>query len=779
MSTILGLLPTCRNILRAAFTINHLLTKGKAAESLKDVISHQKSASEEPKAIVEEHLRLSVTEHDIVRLQEARHGDPFSILGKHKVGNEYFIRCFYPGARQVEALCDGVDPALMTETAPGFFECRYVGKEHYKLKITWANASYITEDPYTFTSLLTDFELHLFAEGRFWDLPRRFGANPSTVSQIDGVTFAVWAPNAASVSVVGDFNSWDPRRHPMRFRHGAGIWELFIPRLTPGEIYKFSLHGPDGHRLPFKADPMARRTELPPKTGSVIAPIPMFPWSDAAWAADRAARQSREAPISIYEVHVGGWLSTPEKQSASWDEAGDRLIPYVSQLGFTHLELMPIMEHPFGGSWGYQPLSLFAPTARLGDPTSFARFIDRCHMANLGVILDWVPAHFPADEHGLARFDGTALYEHEDPREGFHRDWNTLIYNLGRSEVKGFLIASALWWIETFHLDGLRVDAVASMLYRDYSRPVDEWVPNRFGGRENLEAIEFLKELNGVVRERCPGAIVIAEESTAWPGVTASPDKEGLGFDFKWNMGWMHDTLRYFSWDPIYRSFHLDDISFGLHYAFSEAFVLPLSHDEVVHGKGSLLGKMPGDEWQRFANLRLCFALMWLHPGKKLLFMGGEIAAECEWNMEAPFPWPDPNDVLRRGLSQMLTDLNLLYRSRPQLHNRDTRADGFCWVLWHDTNTSVFAFTRSDGDRSNDLLIILNTTPVPRANFEVGAPAAGFWIEVFNSDSSYYGGTNCGNLGIAHTSSKKMHDLPFALRLTLPPLGLIVLELKS
>jgi 1,4-alpha-glucan branching enzyme len=709
---------------------------------------------------------------DVDALCDGRHGDPFAVLGRHRSSDgKDVVRALMPGAQSID-LVSGAESFCTNEVSPGFFEALIDRDRPYEFRILWNNGQVVTADPYSFGPVLTDYELHLFAEGRYRDLPRRFGAVPTRIDDVDGVLFAVWAPNAVSASVVGDFNTWDPRRHPMRLRPEAGVWELFVPRLEAGETYKFALRGPDGQRLPWKADPLARQAELPPRTASIVAPCDEFAWSDSSWMAARAARHDQDAPISIYEVHVESWLRTSDGTELSWDAAAERLIPYAASLGFTHLELLPIAEYPFGGSWGYQPLGLFAPTSRLGDPAAFARFVDQCHAAGLGVIVDWVPAHFPGDEHGMARFDGTALYEHLDPREGFHQDWNTLIYNVGRSEVRGFLIASALWWLERFHVDGLRVDAVASMLYRDYSRKPDAWIPNAYGGRENLEAIHFLKELNETIAGRCPGAVVIAEESTAWPGVTAA---DGLGFGYKWNMGWMHDTLRFFARDPVHRGWHLDDITFGLEYGFSEAYVLPLSHDEVVHGKGSLISRMPGDDWRRFANLRLLLALMWTHPGKKLLFMGGEFGCEGEWNVDAPFPWPHPYDEKRAGLRRMVGDLNRLYRDSPQLHKLDRDRKGFSWIIHDNSADCVLAFRRSSGRPEDDVVVVLNATPSPRFGFRLGVPVGGHWHEVFNSDASCYAGSNVGNFGGSEVLSEPSHGEPWSLALTLPPLGLIVL----
>ncbi|WP_342361988.1 1,4-alpha-glucan branching protein GlgB [Terrarubrum flagellatum] len=712
---------------------------------------------------------------DLAALNEARHGDPFSFLGPHRIADRAFVvRAYLPGANAVDLQLGDDELAPMSHRADGLFEGVLVDRTDYKLRISWPGAIQRTADPYSFPEILTDVDLHLFNEGRHFDLAERFGANPASIRGVDGVSFAVWAPNAKSVSVIADFNGWDARRHPMRLLHGAGVWELFIPGVAPGAVYKYAIVAADGRRLPWKADPLARRTETPPRTASVVTPKLEFAWTDGEWMAARQSGALQAKPLSIYEVHVGAWLRTNHDHIPSWDEACERLVPYLTHMGFTHVELMPVMEHPFGGSWGYQPLSLFAPTSRLGPPEAFVRFVDACHKAGIGVLLDWVPAHFPSDDHGLAQFDGTALYEHQDPREGFHHDWNTLIYNIGRREVRGFLLASALWWLEKFHLDGLRVDAVASMLYRDYSRPHDQWIPNMYGGRENLEAISFFRELNDVIAARCPGAITIAEESTAWPGVTRPTEHGGLGFDFKWNMGWMHDTLRFFARDPVHRSYHLDDVTFGLIYAFSEQFILPLSHDEVVHGKGSLLSRMPGDDWRRFANLRLCLALMWGHPGKKLLFMGGEFGQQDEWNVDAAFPWPHPDDRYRQGCSTLVRDLNGLYRSQPALHVLDRSPQGFAWIIADDARNTVFAFRRSSGDAARDIIVIANMTTEPRHDYRVGVPRVGRWREILNTDSDRYGGSNVGNLGEISTESIPSHGEQQSLSLTLPPLGALM-----
>jgi 1,4-alpha-glucan branching enzyme len=712
-------------------------------------------------------------------LAAGRHADPFAVLGPHPTDSGRIVRTMAPGAAAVQVVDRASGQPLGTLTAEddnGLFSGLVSGAAPYRLRIEWPGGVQETEDPYSFGLILGELDLHLFKEGAHWNLADRLGAAPTTIDGVDGVRFAVWAPNAKRVSVVGNFNSWDGRRHPMRLRAEAGVWELFIPRLAAGEAYKYEIVGPDGGVLPLKADPLARQTEAPPATASIVAPNPAFDWTDADWMAGRAARQKPDAPISIYEVHTGSWMRPWGDPTGVFDWAGlaERLVPYAVGLGFTHVELMPIMEYPFGGSWGYQPLAQFAPTARYGSPADFARFVDACHAQNLGVILDWVPAHFPTDAHGLALFDGTHLYEHADPREGFHQDWNTLIYNLGRTEVQGFMIASGLYWLETFHIDGLRVDAVASMLYRDYSRKEGQWRPNIHGGRENLESIAFLKRMNQIVQERAPGAITIAEESTAWPGVSAPVADGGLGFDFKWNMGWMHDTLTYLAKDPVYRAYDHDHMTFGLIYAFSERFVLPLSHDEVVHGKGSLYQRAPGDAWRKLANLRAYFSFMWTHPGKKLLFMGGEIAQRHEWNHDGEIDWGLLNEPGHAGLQQLVGDLNRLYAAEPALHQADTQASGFEWVIGDDRADSVFAYLRR-APGGECALVLLNMTPVVREGFRVGVPEAGFWTERLNSDASGYGGSNVGNMGGVEADAIPSHGQAWSLNLTLPPLGALVL----
>jgi 1,4-alpha-glucan branching enzyme len=713
-------------------------------------------------------------------LADAILGDPFAVLGPHKTPDGWVVRAFLPAATRVQVVGrpDGqVLGTLDRGATDGLFEGLVDDFKPYRLRISWTNSVQETEDPYSFGLLLGDMDLHLFNEGRHFALADSLGAQVRTFDGVLGVRFAVWAPNAKRVAVVGDFNSWDSRRHSMRVRSPAGIWELFVPRLEAGERYKFDIVGPDGHRVPLKADPLARQAELSPATASIVAASDRLRWRDEAWMVSRAARHEVRAPISIYEVHLGSWFPPQEAiNEEAWDEAIVRLIPYVAKMGFTHVELLPVSEHPFGGSWGYQPIGLFAPTSRYGTPAGFARFVDAMHGAGIGVILDWVPAHFPNDAHGLVCFDGTALYEHLDPREGFHRDWNTLIYNFGRSEVQGFLIASAVFWLETFHIDGLRVDAVASMLYRDYSRRPGEWIPNAFGGRENLEAISFIRNLNAVVAERCPGAMMIAEESTAWPGVTHPVSEGGLGFSYKWNMGWMHDTLLYMEREPVHRHYHHDDITFGLLYAFSERFILPLSHDEVVHGKHSLIGKMPNDRWQRFANLRAYFGFMWAHPGKKLLFMGGELAQEHEWFHDGPIEWHRLDEREHAGIQRLICDLNRLYAGEPALHRYDTEARGFRWVIGDDVANSVFAFLRLAEDSVSPILAVCNMTPVVRHDYRIGVPRAGRWDEIFNSDSHLYAGSNQGNGSAVETEFIPAHGEQQSVCLVLPPLAVLLLK---
>ena len=694
----------------------------------------------------------------------ARHGDPFAVLGPH----DGVITALLPDATAVtivtkagETPMDRIDPRGVW-AGPG--------AAPYRLRAEYPAGTHEAADAYAYPSTLGPLDLHLLAEGRHHELAHVLGAHPMTIEGTAGTRFAVWAPNARRVSVVGGFNAWDARRHPMRKHWDAGIWEIFVPGVGPGEIYKYDLLGPQGQALPQKADPVAWAAERAPATGSVVAGH-AHAWTDGAWMQRRD--QGPHAPMSIYEVHAASWAPGSE-HGASWDALADHLVPYCAALGFTHLELLPVMEHPFGGSWGYQPLGQFAPSAVLGSPEGFARFVDRCHAMNIGVLLDWVPAHFPTDAHGLALFDGTHLYEHADPREGFHPDWNTNIFNLGRNEVRGFLIGAALFWLEHYHIDGLRVDAVASMLYRDYSRKPGEWVPNHLGGRENFESVAFLRDLSWAVRARSPGAVLIAEESTAWPGVTQPAENGGLGFDYKWNMGWMHDTLQYMEEDPINRGWHAHDMTFGMVYAYSERFVLPLSHDEVVYGKHSLLGKMPGDAWQRFANLRAYLAFMWSYPGKKLLFMGGEFGQEREWDHDHGLDWNLLDNPMHRGVQTLVRDLNHNYRSHPALHALDHEPGGFQWLVADDQANSVFAYLRTGANET--ILVVVNFTPVPRYDYRIGVPGSGWWAEILNSDGSMFGGSGMGNLGGVQAVDAPLHGQPASVSLTLPPLATLFLR---
>ncbi len=715
-------------------------------------------------------------------LAGAHCGDPFALLGPQAVeGGGFVLRVFLPGARKVTALPDGGrEVPLHPGQVDGLFSGALARRGPYRLRIEWEQGLQETEDPYSFGPLLDAKDLTQFSSGLHPRLAQVLGAHAMTLGGVPGVRFAVWAPNARRVSVVGDFNSWDGRRHPMRRRVEAGVWELFLPRVAPGALYQYEILGPHG-LLPKKADPVAQQVEAPPRVASVVPDPTPYAWTDAAWIAHRKDRQSLRSPISIYELHAESWRR-PHDGALGWPGLADRLVEYVRVLGFTHIELMPVSAHPFGGSWGYQPLGLYAPHAPLGSPAQLKAFVDRCHAAGLGVIVDWVPAHFPTDTHGLAHFDGTALYEHADPREGYHQDWNTLIFNMGRNEVRAHLIGSAMHWLEEFHIDGLRVDAVASMLYRDYSRKAGEWIPNQHGGRENLESVDFLQRFNNAVREHHPGVVTIAEESTAWPGVTRAVSEGGLGFDFKWNMGWMHDTLHYAALDPVHRRHAHDEISFGLVYAYSEHFVLPLSHDEVVHGKRSLFGRMPGDEWQRFANLRAYYAFMWAHPGKKLMFMGGELAQQREWNHDGELDWAAlEGDTMsaasRRGVQKLVRDLNRQLAAQPALHTADSDGAGFSWIVLDDRDQSVFVFCRhAHEDRGEPLIAAINFTPVPRHGYRIGVPCAGLWREVMNTDGLEYGGSGMGNLAGVEAEPVRSHGQAQSIVLTLPPLAAVWLQ---
>ncbi len=719
----------------------------------------------------------------IAAIAEGRHGDPFAVLGLHTTPDgTQSIRAFWPGAEAATIIdaATGEEMATLETLHPdGFFAGPVTGHGEafaYRLRFTHGSASWEAEDPYRFSSVLGDMDIYLMAEGSHRRIYERLGAHPRTIDGVEGVSFAVWAPNAKRVSVVGDFNQWDGRRHPMRKRVEAGVWEIFLPGVMPGAHYKYELVTRDDTPPSLKADPVGFQQEVPPATASCVVGLPPLEWHDAEWMAARGEKQALSAPISIYEVHLGSWRRGEGNSLLTYDELAEQLLAYVEDMGFTHIECLPVSEHPFSGSWGYQPIGLFAPTSRFGSHEAFARFVDRFHQAGIGVIIDWVPAHFPSDAHGLVRFDGTALYEHEDPRLGFHQDWNTLIYNFGRTEVRNFLVANALYWLERFHIDALRVDAVASMLYLDYSREVGEWIPNVHGGRENLDAIAFLRELNTRLFADHPGATTIAEESTAWPQVSRPVDGGGLGFGYKWNMGWMHDTLEYMSHEPVHRKYHHHQMTFGIHYAFSENFVLPLSHDEVVHGKGSLLAKMPGDRWQKFANLRAYYAFMWTHPGKKLLFMGGEFGQEREWNHDFSLDWHLLDDPAHRTLQALVRDLNRLYREIPALHARDADPGGFEWIDATDSDNSVYAFMRHGGPGDAPVLVVCNFTPVVRENYRIGVPCGERWTERLNTDAAIYGGSNVGNSGTVFADPEGWHGRPASLSLTLPPLATIVLQ---
>jgi 1,4-alpha-glucan branching enzyme len=721
-----------------------------------------------------------LAEHDVRQLCEGRPADPFGVLGPHaRPDGGAWLAVFLPGAAQVVAVSAGSGEwlaALQRRDAAGLFEGPLSGRLDYRLQVIWADGqNALLDDPYRFGPVLGEMDAWLLGEGSHLRPFEILGAMPRQHEGIAGCSFAVWAPNAMRVSVVGDFNFWDGRRHPMRLRRECGVWEIFLPDVAIGARYKFELLSREGQLLPQKVDPYARQAELRPASASVVAPLP--PLQPASPQRQRA--NALNAPMSIYEVHLGSWRRKVEEGNRwlDWDELADELVPYAACMGFTHLELMPITEHPFDGSWGYQTLGLYAPTARFGEPAGFARFVERAHAAGLGVLLDWVPAHFPTDEHGLARFDGTPLYEYADPREGFHNDWNTLIYNFGRTEVQNFLVGSALYWLERYNVDGLRVDAVASMLYRDYSRKPGEWLPNAYGGRENLEAIAFVKRANEVVGVQRAQAVTLAEESTAFPAVSRPTYAGGLGFHYKWNMGWMHDTLAYMARDPAHRKYHHGEMSFGLVYAFNENFVLPLSHDEVVHGKGSMLTRMPGDRWQKFANLRAYYGFMFGHPGKKLLFMGNEFAQEREWDHDRSLDWHLNDDPLHAGMRTLVRDLNHLLRDCGSLHQRDFTADGFEWVSHSDAAHSVLSFVRRSLGATTLMLVVCNFTPVVRHGWRVGVPRAGRWRERINTDSAFYGGSNVGTpLGLADSQPVACNDKADSILIDLPPLATVMFE---
>lgn len=713
------------------------------------------------------------------QLFDGRLHDPFTVLGVHPQASKTVVRVLLPHAVQAWLkLASDKEVELNRSDSSSLFTLDITSQkidQHYRIRwLDQEGVEHIQCDPYSFPPQLSDFDLHLFGEGKHWHIYRFLGANPRCIDGIDGTLFATWAPNAERVSVVGDFNAWNGNCHPMRVRGSSGVWELFVPGLGAGTLYKYELRNRQHGTIHSKADPYARRCELRPQTASVVTGVDQYRWQDQAWLQQRRDSDWLHSPMSVYEVHLGSWQHDPARGFLNYRELAHRLVEYVQQLGFTHVELLPITEHPLDDSWGYQTTGYFAPSSRFGSPDDFRYLVDYCHQHDIGVLLDWVPAHFPRDDHALARYDGTTLYEHADPQRGEHHDWGTLIYDYGRREVSNFLLASANFWLEEFHLDGLRVDAVASMIYLDYSRKPGEWTPNIHGGRENLEAVAFLRDLNSLTHGEHPGTLTIAEESTAWPQVTGPVWLGGLGFSMKWNMGWMNDSLAYMQLDPIFRKYQHDKLTFGLMYAFSENFALPFSHDEVVHGKKSMLEKMPGDEWQRFANLRLLYTYLFTYPGTKLLFMGNELAQLREWSCNRELDWDLLEQPLHRGVQLLVTDLNAMYRKQSPLYRHCFDAEGFEWIDCHDSTQSVISYLRRDGDEY--IVVVLNFTPQPRLDYRIGVPLAGSYRELFNSDSHFYGGSNLGN-GLPMTSEPgQWMAQNQSIALTLPPLGGVILK---
>jgi 1,4-alpha-glucan branching enzyme len=715
---------------------------------------------------------------ETARLARGEHHDPHAILGAHAARDGTVVRAFHPdaasaalvapngGTEPMEPIGDGVWAGFVAGLAPGEFA--------YRLRFTFPDGNtWERDDPYRFGPTIGEVDLHLIAEGTHERLYDVLGAHPRTHQGVAGVSFAVWAPNARSVRIVGDFDRWDGRLLPLRSMGGSGVWELFVPGIGPGELYKYEILGRDG-TLRLKADPLAFSMQVRPETASRVWDPSAYPWTDDEWMRDRASRDPYRSPMAVYEVHLGSWMRNPDGSWLGYRQAADRLVEHCHRFGFTHVELLPVAEHPFDGSWGYQVTGYFAPTARFGNPDDFAAMVEALHNAGIGVIVDWVPAHFPTDDFALRRFDGTPLYEHADPHRGEHPDWGTLIFDFGRPEVRNFLVANALFWLDRYHVDGLRVDAVASMLYLDYSRQAGEWTPNVHGGRENLEAIAFLREMNERVYGRFPGVVTIAEESTAFPGITRPTYLGGIGFGFKWDMGWMHDTLAYFGEDPVHRRYHHDKLTFRTLYKDTEHFALPLSHDEVVHGKGSLLRKMPGDDWQRFANLRAMLVDMWGQPGKKLLFMGAELGMWEEWNHDRSLPWHLLEEPMHGGLAHFVEDLGRVYAATPALWRDDHSPDGFAWIDASDVESSVYSWIRRAGDEL--CVVVLNLTPVPRTGYRLGLPRGGRWVEVLNSDSEHYGGSNLGNLGGIEAGDEGWHGQPHSATLSLPPLSGLILR---
>jgi 1,4-alpha-glucan branching enzyme len=736
-------------------------------------------------------------EIEIEQIIQSEHSDPFHILGAHPVESpshsgrsrgEIAIRAFLPEAQNAWVIDDDpASPVPMELLHPdGFFEAVLKDRQEnfpYKLQVmTPEGQSLQFLDPYVFPPLLTEFDLYLIGEGSHYQKYEKLGAHQREVNRVAGLHFAVWAPNAKRVSVIGDFNRWDGRRHPMRVRGATGVWEIFIPGLPSGTLYKFEIKSRFNNFLAQKSDPYGFYFERSPKTASIAHDLNQYAWQDQEWIQQRSKKNWLEGPLSIYEVHLGSWMRAVGEGNRylTYKELADQLIPYVIKMGYTHIELLPIMEHPFDGSWGYQTIGYFAPTSRFGTPEEFMAFIDRCHQQGIGVLLDWVPAHFPKDGHGLGYFDGTNLYEHADPRMGEHRDWGTLIFNYGRNEVRNFLLSNALFWLGKYHLDGLRMDAVASLLYLDYSRRPGEWIPNQYGGNENLEAVEFIKKFNELTHHYYPGVLTIAEESTAWPAVSRPVYLGGLGFSLKWNMGWMNDMLLYFSKDPIHRKFHHNSLTFGLMYAFTENFVLPLSHDEVVHGKRSLLSKMPGFYLEdKFSSLRLLYGYMYGHPGKKLLFMGGELGQWREWNHDEGLDWDLLQWEPHRSLQQFVRDLNQLYQSQPALYEVDFHHSGFEWIDFHDTDRSIVSFLRRAKNPEEFVVFVCNFTPIVHHDYRIGVPAPGYYVEVLNSDAALYGGRNLGNKGGVPAEAMPWQGRPCSVNLTVPPLAVLVLKIAG
>ncbi len=728
---------------------------------------------------------------EVRALMRAEHSDPFHFLGPHRIESNgqpaLAIRIFRPHAVEVTVAWN--DPALLFPAnsihPDGVFEAiiplraiqntaETIAATAYQVRIRFEDGQFVEEyDTYAFPPVLSDFDLHLIGEGTHYRNYEKLGAHVREIEGVRGVHFGVWAPNALRVSVVGNFNFWDGRVNPMRSRDSSGIWEIFVPGLDEGMIYKFEVRSRIGNYLALKADPYGFSAEVRPKSGSVVCNIDTYQWNDSGWMKERGRRDWFQSPISIYELHLGSWRRTTDGRWLTYRQLADELIPYVKKMGFSHIEMLPVMEHPFDASWGYQTLGYFAVTSRFGSPQDFMYLVDRCHQEGLGVLLDWTPAHFPRDGHGLGFFDGTHLYEHADPRLGEHPDWGTLVFNYGRNEVQNFLLSNALFWLDKYHLDGLRVDAVASMLYLDYSRKQGEWIPNEFGGRENLQAIALIRRLNEVAHLQHPGVLMIAEESTAWPAVSRPTYVGGLGFDLKWNMGWMNDTLRYFALDPIHRKYHHNEVTFSMIYAFTENFLLPLSHDEVVHGKRALLAKMPGDDWQKFANVRLLFSYMYAHPGKKMLFMGSELAPWNEWWQDISLDWGLLKHKQHLGIQRLVMDLNRVYAGEPALHEVDFDWQGFEWLDANDADTSVLSFLRRARNTGDFVVAICNFTPVVRENYRVGVPELGLYREILNSDSEFYDGTNVGNAGLVAADPVPWNGRAYSLKLTLPPLAAI------